>query len=453
MKINFMYSKNLSFFLIFGFCCISFSVFAQNKTQKKSNDYIDNLIEVFQEDCFKDSFHGFVLYDLDSSKYLFEYNADKYFTPASNVKIASLFAATKILSERLPSLSYFEKGDSLIFWGTGDPTFLHPVFGNSAVIDFLLMKSKDKKLFFSTTNYNDEPFGDGWAWEDYRTTYGMEKSALPMYGNAVYFEADPSCEIEIYPSYFKDLIKESSKITTKDFSIERDLGINSFQYNIGDLRYKNGKSYPFHATSELMTALLKDKLGVEVTHLDYPMPENTAMFYTVKADEMYKRMMQQSDNFLAEQTLLMCSAELFGTLSTQKVIEYLDANYFNRFYNRPRWVDGSGLSRYNLFTPRNFVEMLKSIRKDMGEEKLFETMAIGGKAGTLRSRYEFPKNSTPFLYGKTGTISNNHCLSGFIVTKTGRKFCFSFQNNHHRESAKTIGNKMEEILTTIYKKY
>jgi D-alanyl-D-alanine carboxypeptidase len=53
-------------------------------------DY-SNLIEVFQEDCFKDSFHGFVLYDLDSSKYL-EYNADKYFTPASNVKIVS-FAA------------------------------------------------------------------------------------------------------------------------------------------------------------------------------------------------------------------------------------------------------------------------------------------------------------------------------------------------------------------------
>jgi len=231
------------------------------------------------------------------------------------------------------------------------------------------------------------------------------------------------------------------------------LGVNSFEYNIGDLYYKNGKSYPFHATPELITTLLKDKLGLEVTHLDYPMPENTAMLYTAKSDEMYKRMMQQSDNFLAEQTLLMCSAELFGTLSTQKVIEYLDANYFNRFYNRPRWVDGSGLSRYNLFTPRNFVEMLKSIRKDMGEEKLFETLAIGGEAGTLRRRYEFPRNSKPFLYGKTGTISNNHCLSGFLVTKSGRKFCFSFQNNHHRESSRTIGNKMEEILTTIYKKY
>jgi D-alanyl-D-alanine carboxypeptidase/D-alanyl-D-alanine-endopeptidase (penicillin-binding protein 4) len=453
MKINFIYSKKIVLFLVFAFYSIQFLVFAQNKTQKKNTDYISNLIEVFQEDCFRDSFHGFVLYDLDSSKYLFEYNADKYFTPASNVKIASLFAATKILSERLPSLSYFEKGDSLIFWGTGDPTFLHPVFGNSAVIDFLLLKSKDKKLYFSTTNYHDEPFGDGWAWEDYRTTYGIEKSAFPIYGNAVYFEADPSCKVEVYPSYFKNFIQESSSIKTDNFSIERDLGINSFEYNIGNLHYKNGKSYPFHATPELITALLNDKLGVEVTHLDYPMPENTAMFYTAKADEMYKRMMQQSDNFLAEQTLLMCSAELFGTLSTQKVIEYLDANYFNKFYNRPRWVDGSGLSRYNLFTPRNFVEMLKSIRKDMGEEKLFETMAIGGKAGTLRSRYEFSKDSKPFLYGKTGTISNNHCLSGFLITKSGRKFCFSFQNNHHRESAKTIGNKMEEILTTIYKKY
>jgi len=204
MKINFIYSKKRLCFLVVSFCFISFSASAQNKTQEKNNDYINNLIQVFGEDCFKDSFHGFVLYDLDSSKYLFEYNADKYFTPASNVKIASLFAATKILSERLPSLSYFEKGDSLIFWGTGDPTFLHPVFGNSAVIDFLLLKSKDKKLYFSTTNYDDDPFGDGWAWEDYRTTYGVEKSVLPMYGNAVYFEADPSCEIVVYPEIFKN---------------------------------------------------------------------------------------------------------------------------------------------------------------------------------------------------------------------------------------------------------
>ncbi|WP_338762763.1 D-alanyl-D-alanine carboxypeptidase [Bernardetia sp. ABR2-2B] len=449
MKTNFIFSKKLLFFLIFSFCFISYSVTAQ----KKNNDYIDNLIEVFGEDCFKDSFHGFVLYDLDSSKYIFEYNADKYFTPASNVKIASLFAATKILSKHLPSLSYFEKGDSLIFWGTGDPTFLHPVFENSAVIDFLLLKSKTKKLYFSTTNYKDEPFGDGWAWEDYRTTYGVEKSVLPMYGNAVYFEADPSCEIEVYPTIFKDLIKENSEISTKNFRVERDLGLNSFEYNIGDLYYKNGKSIPFHATSELITMLLKDKIGVEITHLAYPMPENTSTFYTMESDEMYKRMMQQSDNFLAEQTLLMCSAELFGTLSTRKVVEYLDKNYFNTFYNRPRWVDGSGLSRYNLFTPRNFVEMLKSIRKDMGEEKLFETLAIGGEAGTLKRRYEFSRNSKPFLYGKTGTISNNHCLSGFLVTKSGRKFCFSFQNNHHRESSRTIGNKMEEILTTIYSLY
>ncbi|AFM03209.1 D-alanyl-D-alanine carboxypeptidase (penicillin-binding protein 4) [Bernardetia litoralis DSM 6794] len=453
MKINFIHSKKLLLSLLISFCLISFSSIAQHKTEEKNTDYISNLNQVFQEDCFRDSFHGFVLYDLDSSKYLFEYNADKYFTPASNVKIASLFAATKILNERLPSLTYFEKGDSLIFWGTGDPTFLHPIFRNSAVIDFLLLKSKTKKLFFSTTNYEDEPFGDGWAWEDYRTSYGIEKSAFPIYGNAVYFEADPSCEIEVFPEIFKDSIQENSEIKTKNFTIKRDLGINSFEYNIGDLYYKKGKTIPFHITPELITTLLNDKLDLEVTHLEYPMPENTAIFYTAKSDKMYKRMMQRSDNFLAEQTLLMCSAELFGTLSTQRVINYLDANYFNKFYNKPRWVDGSGLSRYNLFTPRNFVEMLKSIRKDMGEEKLFETLAIGGKAGTLRRRYEYPKKSTPFLYGKTGTISNNHCLSGFIVTKTGRKLCFSFQNNHHRESSKTIGNKMEEILTRVYKEY
>src|SRR5687767_10074782 len=59
---------------------------------------------------------GFVLYDLDKNKTVYEYNASTYFTPASNTKIFTLFASLKILGDSIPGLHYVSLPDSLIVW-------------------------------------------------------------------------------------------------------------------------------------------------------------------------------------------------------------------------------------------------------------------------------------------------------------------------------------------------
>lgn len=70
-------------------------------------------------------------------------------------------------------------------------------------------------------------------------------------------------------------------------------------------------------------------------------------------------MMHRSDNFFAEQMLLMVSNALLDKMTNREVIDTILKTDFKNIPQLPVWVDGSGLSRYNLFTPKDFVFILK----------------------------------------------------------------------------------------------
>jgi len=125
-------------------------------------------------------------------------------------------------------------------------------------------------------------------------------------------------------------------------------------------------------------------------------------------------------------------------------------NYLNDLPDKPIWMDGSGLSRYNLFTPRSIVRLWEKIYQRVPQERLFSVIATGGKTGTLKNAY---KNAQPYIYGKSGTLSNNHNLSGFIVTKKGRILIFSFMNNNHPASSNVVRDEMEKLLKSLYDHY
>jgi D-alanyl-D-alanine carboxypeptidase/D-alanyl-D-alanine-endopeptidase (penicillin-binding protein 4) len=114
------------------------------------------------------------------------------------------------------------------------------------------------------------------------------------------------------------------------------------------------------------------------------------------------------------------------------------------------WVDGSGLSRYNLFTPRSIVQMWQKIGAIVPKDRLFKLLAIGGQKGTISNWY---KSDRPYIFGKTGSLSNNHCLSGFLLTRSGKTLIFSFMSNNFTSPSSDIRTNMQEILYAIYDQY
>jgi D-alanyl-D-alanine carboxypeptidase/D-alanyl-D-alanine-endopeptidase (penicillin-binding protein 4) len=389
---------------------------------------------------------GFMLYDPAKKEQLYEFQSSRYFTPASNTKTFTFYTCLTLLGDSVPALQYIEKGDSLIFRGTGDPSFLYSkAFDSRKAFDFLSLNNK--QLFLVEDNFYTEPLGQGWAWDDYSSRFSSERSAFPIYGNFFLGEYNGQ-SLKINPAFFAYQITVSD--STEDTEIERDLGSNKIRFSPGLKNQKKKWEVPFRTNTMLTAELLSDTLKRTVGVLENVVWDSVRTLYSVHVDSVYKAIMQPSDNFAAEQMLLICSQVLSDSLKPEIAIEFMKKNYLNDLPDKLLWVDGSGLSRYNLFTPRSIVRLWEKIYECVPQERLFSIIAIGGKAGTLKNGY---KNDQPYIYGKSGTLSNNHNLSGFIVTKKGRILIFSFMNNNHPASSTTVRGEMEKLLKSLYEHY
>ena len=138
------------------------------------------------------------------------------------------------------------------------------------------------------------------------------------------------------------------------------------------------------------------------------------------------------------------------TLKPEIAIRHMEKNFLADLPDRLVWVDGSGLSRFNLFTPRSIVKLWDKIDQQIPRERLFKLLAVGGRSGTLKNSY---KADQPYIYGKTGTLSNNHSLSGYILTKKGKALIFSCMSANYVQPTSEVRKNMEQILTIIRDKY
>jgi D-alanyl-D-alanine carboxypeptidase/D-alanyl-D-alanine-endopeptidase (penicillin-binding protein 4) len=423
---------------------------------KQANDIILN------DTAIRTGHIGISIYEPATDKYWYNYNATKYFIPASNTKLFTLYAGMKYLGDSLVGLRYQTNtsyNDTWVtFEVTGDPTFLHPDFKNQPVYNFF-KKNSTQLSIVRDFNFKSQALGKGWAWDDYNEDYMVERSGFPINGNLVTFTIQ-SDTIHAFPELFS--LKEYSSVrgwnlyqdTLKEqFRIWRNRDQNFFNvfYSPNSTRPKESK-IPFKtADNNLTFRILENILGSEIGRA-----RNTGQYYRFQniihsqpSDSLFKPMMHRSDNFFAEQTLLMASNEHLGYMSDEKIIDTLLKTDLKDVPQKPKWVDGSGLSRYNLFTPQSFVYILHKTKNEFGWERIKNILPTGGK-GTLSAYY---KKDSGFIYAKTGTLSNNCALSGYLITKKGKLLIFSVLANNYITGATPVRRAVEKFLLAIRENY
>lgn len=423
---------------------------------KRINRSAERLL--LEQDGIINAHVGISLFDVDKEKFLYNHQADKYFVPASNTKLFSLYAGMRFLGDSLPGIRYHETPDSIYLEAAGDPTLLHPDFKQQPVIDWL--KKSGKELVIGDRNWNEKEFGYGWSWDDFNSAYMAERSPLPVFGNVIRWtqvmEKTETPDGKMVDEAFVFSEPEVSwkvrfnPAKSNNFVVVRERNDNIFYVTEGKEILRTVE-VPF-VTNGVLSAvdLLRDTIGRSVLYVPagVTLPV-TNIRYSQRTDSMLSVMMHRSDNLFAEQVLLMVSQQLTGGMKTSLVIDTLLKSDLKGLPQAPRWVDGSGLSRYNQFTPQDFVWILQKMLNEFGAGRL-NTILPGANEGTLANYY---KGLEGAIYAKTGTLSGQVALSGYLTTRKGRRLIFSVLVNNHLTSAVIVRRGVESFLRDVYENY
>jgi D-alanyl-D-alanine carboxypeptidase/D-alanyl-D-alanine-endopeptidase (penicillin-binding protein 4) len=381
---------------------------------------------------------GVMIKDLATGKVLFEKNADHYFMPASNMKLLTFLQANRIIGSQIPSFKYRETKDTLFFWGTGDISNLHPTIKNTALRDFLAASSK--VLVYCAPLKQIPVLGTGWAWDDYNDHYSAEISDMPLYANLVNFTATAK-RWRILPDAFEAVSKTGS---TQE--VRRNRLKNQFELPVLQTQNYGSQDVPFITSPDMTAFLLTDSLHKSVETMPIAVHPDARIFYAGKMDSLYLPMLHESDNAVAEQLLVMIAAE--KGWDPTKVIENLKKEPGNEFMKDIRWVDGSGLSRYNLIRPKDFIHILELLQKEVAPDRFYALLPEASKMGTMRNVQDL--NPGVRIWAKSGSFGNTYDLSGYYLTKEGKTLAFSILSNLGNTPVKDIKNSVVEFLKAIH---
>jgi D-alanyl-D-alanine carboxypeptidase/D-alanyl-D-alanine-endopeptidase (penicillin-binding protein 4) len=439
---------------------------------------------------------GILIADANTGQVLFEQNADRYFVPASNMKLFTTALALATLGPDFRFRTTLESltepaadgkiAGPLYLVGRGDPNLSNRKFpfdlkeefvGPSEKVIVELAEAIAAKGVKEITGdivgddsyFPRDRYPNGWEIDDMVWEYGAAISAIVLDDNTVQLTLTPgnnagdrvdAVVAPTAPEFTVDNQVITSATGVKpDLILKREPGSNVVTV-LGTLPAKSNQrkltlaiQEPALHAAAMLKRLLQDrgiKVSGTVRQLSLPPgpPEGEkrvvlAEHLSIPLGQSVKLVNKISQNLHTEM-LLRTAARQNGVWSTPEEL----ANFAARFYSiagiPPGDVvqtDGSGLSRHDLVTPRAVVALLLHVQRQPWFGAYFESLPVAGIDGTLEDRM---KNSIAVgrLHAKTGSVEHVRTRSGYADLPSGRRLVFSFLSNN-------MGSKSHEATDAL----
>ena len=358
---------------------------------------------------------------IDKDKKIVGLGNDIFMTPASNVKILTVLGSINY-GDSIPILNYKVYNDTLKISPTGYPLLSHPKYIDKDLEKFL---KKFKHIVYHIPKTDLDKYGPGWAWDDYNNYYQAERSEMPIYGNVIQAVKKSNGDIEITPDIYKIVFDFEQKKQMDRSETENIFSLNPSLFKSGDTIYS-----PFITSRKNTISLLENALGKKVEFKKEELKDYNVL-NSDQVDYIYSAILKDSDNLISESIAANISFRLNDTISVDKGVELIKS-----LSKRIELFDGSGLSRYNLVTPKSIISSLHDIYNLIGFDRIKKI---------------FPKNyiiqdKEDFVWGKTGTLKNNHNYSGYLITDKNRVYIFSIMINHFTNDLSKIKEAIVDFL-------
>jgi D-alanyl-D-alanine carboxypeptidase/D-alanyl-D-alanine-endopeptidase (penicillin-binding protein 4) len=163
--------------------------------------------------------------------------------------------------------------------------------------------------------------------------------------------------------------------------------------------------------------------------------------------ELIGGILKPSQNWMTEQMIRALGARYGSEGSWSEGVGVVEAYLVNEVGVDPLDIsarDGSGLSAYNLVTPRAIVRILQEMREGPFADDFRLALAEPGQDGSTLERrlLEFQGR----VFAKTGTISNVNSLSGYLVRNDGREVIFSVLTNGSGLPASQVRAAIDDVV-------
>ena len=409
---------------------------AQKKLERKFNRSIT------KETAFKGAQVSIGVFDLQEKKEVVSIQSDKNILPASTIKLVTFLGALQTFGFKLPLFHYKKQDGRFYFWSSGYPLLAHPNYANEEAFAFL-KKQKDS-LFYISRPMTSPVLGSGWAWDDVSYAFSAKKSSFPFHGNVVQIISSPDTDsLGFSPPRFEQTIPYTKK--QEYYELLANDQIRRLSRIKADTLY-----IPFTPSDSLFVQLAQDGIATPIyieSKQEIPLEGNKTL--TTTKTTLYKALLHDSDNLVAESLILMLSGTAQWELNTQKGLEMLYQQN-KTLKSQFQQVDGSGLSRYSLASPRGLLETLDKIYETIGSRNIKTLFPQANSEGTL-IRYA-PKQNLDFVHAKSGSLRNIHVLAGYLFSGTNKPYAFVVSVNKYTVDKKAIKAAIVARLSFLHKK-
>jgi D-alanyl-D-alanine carboxypeptidase/D-alanyl-D-alanine-endopeptidase (penicillin-binding protein 4) len=317
-------------------------------------------------------------------------NADKYFIPASNTKLFTAYLALETLGDNyLFKSEYSLKNNKLMIKTMGNPLITE----NDIILLISKLKEEIKEIIVDNKFLYPTPRPHGWCIDDIGSSYAPPVSEINYEMNRINVKKD-----KMFP--------ENTYFEIKKYNGPSHVKGKKIFLNKKDKELSFSTNYPFKFFINSIIAHMRNKelltKDPKIKILRLKKLDNTFAEHNIS--ELLKIMNKNSENMLAEM-LLLYSGMYKGQVGLSKSLIYSHKLFKSKNINEVSLYDGSGLSHYNLVSPRSVTRLLKIAH----ENKIFKnSLSIGSVDGTLKNRLN------PRIIGKTGTLRNVQNLSGYF---------------------------------------